>query len=128
LAAGRPVGFGSLLWQSNYPPFRESGTPEIHDLNVAPQARRQGVASAILDLAEGVALRRHDRVGIGVGLHPGYRAAQRLYVLRGYVPDGNGVFWNGRFPSEGEPVLLDDALVLYLLKERDESRTSAPRF
>ena len=47
-----------------------------------------------------------------------YRAAQRLYVLRGYVPDGNGVYCRGRFPQEGEQVRLDDDLVLYLVKRR----------
>lgn len=28
-----------------------------------------------------------DTVCLGVGLHSGYGAAQRMYVLRGYVPD-----------------------------------------
>lgn len=118
LADGRPVAYGSLLADSAYPPFREQGIPEIHDLNVAPRFRRLGIASRILDQAERLAFEAHDAVGIGFGLHPGYRAAQRLYVLRGYVPDGNGVYCLGRFPQEGEQVRLDDDLVLYLVKRR----------
>lgn len=120
LSGGRPVGYCALLRQSPYPPFREGGVPEIQDLNVAPDFRRMGVASRILDHAERLAFRWGDSVGIGVGLHPGYRAAQRLYVLRSYVPDGNGVFYRGRFPQEGEQVVLDDDLVLYLMKKRLE--------
>lgn len=112
------VAFGSLLWESAYPPFREAGIPEIQDLNVCPRWRHRGVATAILDLAERLAFERSELVGIGFGLHPGYRAAQRLYVLRGYVPDGRGVFCAGRFPEEGEQVALDDRLLLYLTKPR----------
>lgn len=118
LANGNPVGFGSLLLESSYPPFREHGVPEVYDLNVAPSFRQRGVASRILDQAEHLAFEQSDAVGVGFGLHPGYRAAQRLYVLRGYVPDGNGVFYRGRFPQEGEQVTLNDDLVLYLVKRR----------
>ena len=118
LAGADPVAFGSLVPDSAYPPFRELGIPEIQDLNVSPRYRRRGIASAILDAAERVAFERSDRVGIGFGLHPGYGAAQRLYVLRGYVPDGRGVFCRGDFPREGEHVELDDELVLYLVKRR----------
>jgi hypothetical protein len=35
--------------------------------------------------------RRSGVVGIGVGLHPSYNAAQRLYVKRGYIPDARGI-------------------------------------
>ncbi len=117
LANGCPVAFGSLVWQSTYPPFREQRIPEIHDLNVSPAFRRNGIASRIMDTAEQAAVERSNRVGIGVGLHSGYFAAQRLYVRRGYVPDGNGVFFAGRFPQEGEQVVLDDSLTLYLIKQ-----------
>jgi len=108
----------SLVLESNYPPFRERGVPEVIDLNVAPLSRQRGVASRILDEAERLAFEHSDAVGIGFGLHPGYRAAQRLYVLRGYVPDGHGVFCRGRFPEEGEQVTLNDDLVLHLIKRR----------
>lgn len=33
---------------------------------------------------------------LGVGLHYGYGAAQRMYVKRGYIPDGSGVWFNGK--------------------------------
>ncbi len=124
LADGRAVAFGSLVWHSEYSPFREKQIPEIHDLNVAPRHRRLGIASAILDLAEELAFRKSSLVGIGFGLHPGYRAAQRLYVLRGYVPDGNGVSSGGRFPTEGEQITLDDDLILYLTKRKPARRAA----
>jgi len=117
LVDGRVSGHGSLVWQPGYPPFRESGIPEVQDLNVVPQFQGRGVASRILDEAERLASRRSAIIGIGLGLHPGYRAAQRLYVLRGYVPDGCGVFQAGRFPQEGELVTLNDDLVLHLTKQ-----------
>jgi hypothetical protein len=92
----------------------------------SPAFRHLGIASSILDQAERVVFERTDSVGIAFGLHPGYRAAQRLYVPRGYVPDGNGVYWRGRFPKEGEQIHLDDDLVLYLIKRRPAAH--APRY
>ncbi len=64
--------------------------PEIQDLNVLPPFRRKGIATMLLDRAEAEVACRSDVVGIGVGLHPGYNDAQRLYVKRGYIPDGLG--------------------------------------
>ena len=116
LADDRVAGHGSLVWESIYPPFRDAGIPEVQDLNVAPAFRRRGVAAAILDSAERLAAERCDRIGIGVGLHPGYGAAQRLYSTRGYGLDGRGVFRLGRFASEGEVVPLDDDSVLHFTR------------
>lgn len=44
-----------------------------------------------MDIAEKIAFERSDEVCIGVGLHGGYGSAQRMYVKRGYIPDGSGV-------------------------------------
>ena len=57
--------------------------------------------------------------GIGVGLHPGYNQAQRLYVKRGYIPDGRGVTYRDRYVEEGTQVVLDDDLVLHFTKSLD---------
>jgi hypothetical protein len=41
---------------------------------------------------------RSDVVGLGVGLYPDYGTAQRMYVRRGYLPDGRGViYYNVRY-------------------------------
>lgn len=44
-----------------------------------------------MDAVEALAAVTSDTVCLGVGLHSGYGAAQRMYVLRGYVPDGSVV-------------------------------------
>ena len=45
-----------------------------------------------MDAAEPVAARYADTVYLGVALHSGYGAAQRMYIHRGYVLDGSGVW------------------------------------
>lgn len=82
-----------------------------------PEFRRNGIGSLLLDEAEGIAATRGTSVGIGVGLHPGYNAAQRLYVKRGYVPDGFGVTYRNQFIQEGAVVVADDDLVLHFRKK-----------
>lgn len=113
---GEVAAHGMLVWWPEYPPFRQERVPEIQDLNVVPRFRRRGLASALIAEAECRASLRTDRIGIGVGLHASYGAAQRLYVRLGYVPDGRGVSVHGQFPREGEVVRLDDDLVLYFTK------------
>lgn len=111
------AGYVTLRWDPDYPGIAGLGIPEIQDLNVLPQFRRRGIASALLDRAEGVAAPRSAVVAIGVGLHPGYNAAQVLYVRRGYVPDGLGVTHGDRFVQEGETLPFDDSLVLHFVKD-----------
>jgi GNAT superfamily N-acetyltransferase len=89
----------------------------FQDLNILRQFRRQGIASHLLDRAEAEVARHSGVVGIGVGLHRGYNAAQRLYVRRGYIPDGRGVTYRDRYIDEGSHVLLDDNLVLHFTKQ-----------
>ena len=114
------AGYGTLRWTSVYARFAQSEIPEIADLNVLPDFRRRGIATTLLDELEERAFERSPQCGIGVGLHPGYGPAQRLYVTRGYVPDGAGAHYHERPAREGESLPLDDSLVLYLIKNTRE--------
>jgi hypothetical protein len=70
-----------------------------------------------MDEAERIVAERFPVVGIGVGLSADYGAAQRMYVKRGYIPDGRGVSYNDHFPAPGETLPLDDSLVLHFTKD-----------
>jgi len=111
------AGYVTIVWKSEYPSFAEKGIPEVVDLNVLPASRRQGVGSALMDEAERRVFERADVAGIGVGISADYGAAQRMYVLRGYVPDGRGLFRSGKHIREGSTVRVDDC-VICLTKER----------
>ena len=113
---GEIRGYVGVVWRPGYPPFREAGIPEIQDLNVLPAFRRRGVATRLIEAAERLVAGRSRVVGIGVGLYDDYGAAQRLYILRGYVPDGHGITWRGRVVAGGETVVADDDLVLHLIR------------
>jgi hypothetical protein len=69
-----------------------------------------------MDAAEEVIAARSPAAGIGVGLYADYGAAQRLYVKRGYIPDGRGASWRDRPVLGGETVVADDDLALYFTK------------
>ncbi|HCE6154635.1 TPA: N-acetyltransferase, partial [Legionella pneumophila] len=62
-----------------------------------------------------------DVVGIGVGLYGGhdggYGQAQRLYVNRGYIPDGLGVTYGYKPTVPGQTYPLDDDLILWFTKK-----------
>ncbi|MFC1900933.1 GNAT family N-acetyltransferase [Chloroflexota bacterium] len=111
------AGFVTILWRSNYQSFAEKGIPEINDLRVIPDFRRRGIATALVDEAEKRIFERSPVAGIGFGLYADYGAAQRMYILRGYIPDGLGISYKGKHVEPGKEVLVDDDLVLYLTKE-----------
>jgi len=113
---GAVAGYVTIVWHSDYAPFREAGIPEIQDFNVLPAFRRQRIGSRLMEEAERLVAKRSHVCGIGVGLHHDYGAAQRLYALRGYVPDARGITSHGRRVNWGDEVKIDDDLVLWLTK------------
>lgn len=115
------VGYVTVQWQSDYPPFREAAIPEIQDFNVLPEFRRRRIGTRLMDAAERIVAEHSPIVGIGVGMDADYGAAQRLYVLRGYVPDGRGLFAHGQRVKYGMQVSIDDDLVLYFTKHLNQS-------
>ena len=112
------AGYVAIIWQSEYTSFVEKGIPEINDLNVLPPFQRRGIASALVDEAEKRIFERSPVAGIGVGVYADYGPAQRMYALRGYIPDGLGLFYKGQHVRRGQEVTIDDDLILYLAKER----------
>ena len=121
---GEFAGYGCVVWVSGYEHFRDAGIPEIVDLNVLPQFRRNGIASMIMDTAEAAIAERAAKLrpgepviaGIGVGLYPDYGPAQRMYVRRGYVPDARGVAYDGTVLDPMAETVNDDSLNLHLTK------------
>jgi ribosomal protein S18 acetylase RimI-like enzyme len=116
-AGNELAGYVTIKWQSEYPLFAEKSIPEINDLRVLPEFRRRGVATALVDEAERRIFKRSPVAGIGVGLYPDYGPAQRMYVLRGYVPDGLGISYKNQPVRPGSDVCVDDELILYFTKE-----------
>ncbi len=114
---GQFAGYLTICWQSSYASFREKQIPEIMDFNVLPKFRRQGIGTQLMDRAEAEIAKVCSVAGIGVGMTPDYGAAQKLYVLRGYIPDGNGLYYLGRPTQYGQTIKVDDNLAQYLTRE-----------
>jgi GNAT superfamily N-acetyltransferase len=113
---GEFAGYVTLLWISDYSPFAERQIPEVCDLNVLPLHRRRGVGNALLDRAESAASARSRVVGLGVGLYADYGAAQRIYVRRGYLPDGRGIMYRNQPVEPGATIRIDDDATLMLTR------------
>lgn len=113
-----PTGYGMLNFNPQYALYKRLGIPEIQDLNVVPEARKQGLATAIIHRCETVARERGcEHMGISVGLYPDYGPAQRLYVKLGYIPDGYGVTYDRQTVRPGEMRPVDDDLCLMMIKQ-----------
>ncbi|WP_379161573.1 GNAT family N-acetyltransferase [Paenibacillus sp. sgz5001063] len=110
------AGYINVLWQSDYPYFKKQLIPEIQDFNVLIKYRRHGVGTLLMDKAEEIVRERSEVSGLGVGLFSDYGAAQTLYVNRGYVPDGKGIFKDGEYLQYSQQVIVDDDLNLFFVK------------
>jgi GNAT superfamily N-acetyltransferase len=114
---GQFAGYLTICWESSYEPFLIKSIPEIVDFNVLPKFRRIGVGTLLMDKAESEIGKVSPVAGIGVGVTADYGAAQKLYILRGYIPDGRGLHWRDHHVGYHEDVVVDDDLALYLTKE-----------
>lgn len=111
------AGCCHLIYNSQYPYFIRNNIPEVNDLNVFQEFRRKRIASKILDELERRASKTSKYIGLGVGLYKDYGNAQRMYGKRGYIMDGNGVTYNNVQVQPGKSVMVDDELLIYLVKE-----------
>lgn len=118
---GEVSGYVTLLPDTKVGPFAYKNIPEIVDFNVLIKYQKRGIGNKIMDIEENLAKQKCDCVSLSVGLHSGYGTAQRMYVKRGYIPDGTGVWYNGKqlepYSSECKN---DDDLTLYFLKSLKE--------
>ena len=114
---GRVAGYISVYLKARSGPFAGKNIPEIVDFGVLEKYRGHGVGSRLLDIAEEIAADFAEEVCLGVGLHSGYGRAQRMYVRRGYLPDGSGVWYRDAVCAPYTACCNDDDLVLYMAKK-----------
>jgi len=114
---GNVAGYIHVYPDSGWGAFAGKGYPEIVDFGVLEKYRRHGIGGRLMDVAEKIAVKYSDTVYLGVGLHSGYGSAQRMYVKRGYVPDGSGVWYRENVCEPYADCCNDDDLVLYFSKQ-----------
>ena len=113
---GALAGYVTILPCAKQGPFAEI-YPELSDFNVFEPFQNQGIGNLLMEEAEKRVKLISDKVTLGVGLHSGYGPAQRLYIKRGYIPDGSGVWYqNHRSAMDATCEDIGD-LVLYLSKD-----------
>lgn len=110
------AGYINVYPDSEWGAFAGRGYPEIVDFGVLEKYRRHGIGSKLMDIAEQIASGYSEIVYLGVGMHSGYGSAQRMYVKRGYVPDGTGVWYGDQVCEQNAECCNNDDLVLYLSK------------
>ncbi|TNF08152.1 MAG: GNAT family N-acetyltransferase [Bacillota bacterium] len=116
----RVLGYVTLDLNPSYGPWKDKDIPMITDLNVFQIYQKMGVGSLLMDAIESYVFKAYDIVTLGVGLHHGYGQAQRLYIKRGYLPDGSGVWYHDEIAKPYETVQNDDDLNLYLYKKKED--------
>lgn len=114
---GNIAGICTLVMNPAEGPWANQGYPEIVDLSVFFHVHNKGIGNKLLDVVEEEAAKVSDMVFLAVGIHSGYGTAQRIYVKRGYVPDGSGAWYQGRILDQYAPCCNDDDLLLFMSKK-----------
>lgn len=115
---GQPAGNVYVYMAPHDGPFSGKSWPEIHDFSVLEKYQRKGIGGRLMDAAEQIAAQYADTVCLGVGVCGSYGSAQRMYIKRGYIPDGSGVWYQGRQCVQYETsCTVDDDLILFLSKK-----------
>lgn len=112
---GAVAGYITILPDAKQGPFAGMA-PELSDFNVFEHFQNQGIGNLLLEESEKRVRLISDKVTLGVGLHSGYGPAQRLYIKRGYIPDGTGVWYQNHQPAMNAVCEDIGDLVLYLSK------------
>lgn len=114
---GVVAGYNHLYFKAQDGPFAGQKICEIVDFGVLEKYRCCGVGTKLMDIAEQIAAQYGDTVCLRVGLHSGYGSAQRMYVKRGYIPDGSGVWYEDKVCGPYQACVNGDSLVLYFSKK-----------
>ncbi len=114
---GNVAGYFNVYPNSMGGAFGGQGLPELVDFGVLEKYRRRGIGNALMQVAEDIARRYSDTVYLGVGLNREYGAAQRMYIKRGFIPDGTGVWWNNKNVAPYADMKNDDEAALYMSKK-----------
>jgi GNAT superfamily N-acetyltransferase len=114
---GSTAGYVTLLPFATVGPFADKGFPEIVDFNVLIPYQKKGIGNRLMDVTEQLTKEVSDYVTLAVGMHSGYGTAQRMYVKRGYIPDGSGVWYKDRPLEPYGACENDDELILFFVKE-----------
>jgi GNAT superfamily N-acetyltransferase len=106
-----PVGHAHVAWSETH-----LGIPEIQDVFVLPERRRQGIAAQLTRAAEARARARGwETISLSVS-EEGNEPARRLYAKLAYVEAPTApVRVSGSIALRGGPLEVDDTLV-YLTK------------
>ena len=114
---GEVAGYLNVYPNSQGGAFGGKGLPELIDFGVLQKFRRHGIGNILMQTAEDIAKKYANTVYLGVGLHKDYGAAQRIYVKRGYIPDGSGLWWRGKQLEPYAEMKNDDEAAIYMSKD-----------
>ena len=69
------AGYVNIIFKSSYPYFLEKNIPEINDLRVISNYRRNGIGNMLINECKKFASKKYDYIGLGVGLYNDYGSA-----------------------------------------------------
>jgi GNAT superfamily N-acetyltransferase len=85
------VGWGHVLLKRAY--------LKSQNFDVIPPFRKRGIGCILIEALKEKAFARANTIGIGFGLYADYGTAQRLYIKRGFIPDGRGIIYKNMPPG-----------------------------
>jgi len=114
---GNPVGYINVYLDSKWGAFANKGWPEIIDLRVLEKYQKHGIGNILMQISEDISKKYSDYVYFGVGVNSNYGSAFRMYVKRGFIPDGTGLWSNDDHLENYTDIKYDDETIIYMSKK-----------
>ena len=113
---GKAAGYVFLYYKCRWGGLANCDIPSVVDLIVFEKYRRNKIATVLMDAAEDIAKKYCNKIYLDVCLNAEHGPAQRLYTKRGYIPDGKGVYYDGKVCETDADCKNNDELTLCLIK------------
>lgn len=117
LCDGEIAGHVFLYYKCRWGACKNQGLPSAVDLKVFEKYRCKGIGNELMQAAENIAKEHTTKIYLDVCVNSEYGAAQRLYAGRGYLPDGNGIYYEENICKLDEQYMNNDELTMCLIKE-----------
>jgi len=111
------AGYVFVYYKCKWGGMGNQDIPGIVDLVVFSAFRRKKIATKLMDAAEEIAKQYKNKIYLDVCLNKEYGPAQCFYIKRGYIPDGNGIYYEEKVCEINASLKNDDELTMCLVKE-----------
>ncbi len=110
------LGYITLLRNSKLGPYKDKYIPQIDDLSVLKPYQQHGLGAYLINVAEKTAVKFSEQICVAIPFTATCDISQNMFSKRDYKLQGTGIWSLDSRVSDGESIILNDDIKVYLIK------------